>query len=44
MKNKLTGKPLYKAGKGVEEALDPVGPEKTVMSTMTVRRTRPISI
>ena len=27
MKNKLTGKPLYKAGKGVEEALDPVGQE-----------------
>ena len=27
MKNKLTGKPLYKAGKGVEEALDPVGKE-----------------
>ena len=27
MKNKVTGKPLYKAGKGVEEALDPVGKE-----------------
>lgn len=27
MKNKKTGQPLYKAGKGVEEALDPVGQE-----------------
>ena len=27
MRNKVTGKPLYKAGKGVEEALDPVGKE-----------------
>ena len=27
MKNKVTGKPLYKAGKGVEEALDAVGKE-----------------
>ena len=27
MKNKKTGQPLYRAGKGVEEALDPVGQE-----------------
>ena len=43
MKNKVTGKPLYMAGKGVEEALDPVG-KKTRILTMMVRRTAQISI